>query len=92
MKYKIGDIVIAKNSHEKCGYRRGDSLKIVRESCFDGEFVAENLTRPNVNGDGRAYLGDLFRGKNMYTRKDSEIVYTVHFLGIKLFAIKKVIE
>jgi hypothetical protein len=91
-KYKVGDVVIAKNSHKKCGYLRGDTLKIDRKSIFDGEFVAKNLSRPNLREDGEAYVGDYFRGKKMPANKNAEDVYEIYFLGLPLFRVKKAVD
>lgn len=91
-KYQVGDIVIAKNSHKRCGYLRGDTLKIDRESCFNGEFVAKNLTRPNLRENGEAYVGDYFRGKKMAEDKKDEYVYEIYFLGLPLFRVKKAVD
>jgi hypothetical protein len=93
MKYESGEIIIAKTSHKECGYVRGDTLKIQYESCFKGDYVAKNLTRPNMDGrNGRAYLGSsIFRVKRVNGKPASDdSMYEITFLGIPLLSVKKV--
>lgn len=84
--YQIGDIVKAKNSHKECGYRRGDTLRVEKESMFRGDYRATNLTR-----GCEAYIGDYFRGKKMNNEEEIP-VYQITILGIPIFSVKKVVR
>lgn len=88
-KYKIGDTFIAKNTFKDCGYVRGDTLIIETAAAFKGDFLAKNLTRPDLPEYGYAYIGDCFRGKRLRNDLEEVISYKVYFLGVPLFTVRK---
>jgi len=91
--YRIGEIVIAKNSHKECGYIKGDSILIEKYATVnDGDFIGKNLTRPDIGGDGSVYVGNYFIGKRIKKRNPSEKTHVVKLFGIPLFSIEKVGE
>lgn len=77
MKLAIGDRIIAKRSNEKCGFRKGDELRIIRKSIFENDFIAENLTRPDCYGQPWAYISYPYWGFKRI--KNGETVFAFSF-------------
>lgn len=69
--FSIGDIVKAKNTNKRCGYKRGDVIRIVgRSAFFKNDLIGENLTEPYAYGNHHVYMAEFFRGKKI--KKDME--------------------
>lgn len=61
MKLSVGDKIIATNTSENLGFRKGDEILILRKSkIFDNALIGKNLTRPDCYGNslGAVWIED----------------------------------
>jgi hypothetical protein len=80
---KVGDKIIAKKTEVYWGFRRGDTLEVIRLGDTPGSVIAQNLTRPNIRDGKRSIL--VSSDYKVVTSDCHCRVRTVKFLGITVY-------
>lgn len=83
------EVIKAKKTDTDHGFRRGDTLRVIRRGPSGGCLYAANLTRPDYGGKSEAFLLDT-EYEVIGDKGASPEVSRIYFLGIPIIRIEKV--